>query len=637
MHSVFKYIFILFFLLPLLGCEEVFRSTTTDPKAYPYELTIDVKRTLKRENERSDYTIHDINNDGESEIIKVDNILEPENHLHNVAIFSQDNKTIYQLNYKDTSMIGFIGGRDCFFDVDHDGVAEVFLWTKQNDSLFALVGNFEKNSWREIFLAAKPDTIPSLNWDSGVSGCWFLDVNNDGKKDLLCYLYTQLSKTPRGIFAYDIETGKRIWEYRFGAVPSGITKITDINGDDKEEILVSTEAPGNGATANGIDDYHSYIIAISKSGKLLWSTLMGKEGTHTAAEAFVNSDGKYLIAVIFIDKSPRRDSSFVAILDGSSGKILKTGCKTNEMFCIPPYGFIKKMNGTEFHFFLTTVNGVIQVLNPNLDVIQKVQLPAGTVLSDGLGIFDESMDKAMPFIGKIGMANNQTFFLDRDLDITMFIEKNVDEVWQIKNPKSEITQLAFRCDNEWCIANVQTNRYYLFFRYKYSLMLVALFVLGGGVWATRRFNFYYWLYVQLLRRSESEGIIVINSKNKIVHLNSPAKSIVAKEQTEMKRLPWQNVFDKPGLTDLKNFVQSSMELSDGGRNEIIITSDGDSRHIICTIAPIQNLFKRKLGWLLLFVDITKTIEQDRMLNWGCRCAEYRARDEKTSRYHSLEY
>lgn len=129
--------------------------------------------------------------------------------------------------------------------------------------------------------------------DSGASAAALLDLNNDGKRELLAIANSGYGWKPRAVYCLDWETGKLLWQYNIG--PSAGTPIAaDINGDGKLEVIFGSYSPGNGnRAADGTDDMHCYIFALSHKGEKLWTKQLGAHFTGASPLLEdVDGDGK---------------------------------------------------------------------------------------------------------------------------------------------------------------------------------------------------------------------------------------------------------------------------------------------------------------------------------------------------------
>jgi len=155
------------------------------------------------------------------------------------------------------------------------GVEREFIYSyRKGDSLF-LRARINENT-RSVLLDVRPllkdHTHP--DWSGEFIGYQPLDVNDDGIDELVGAWSTGVPTYPRGLAAYDLKNGKELWHYWLG--PKVQTPcFADIDGDGRKEIIIGTYAPANGSKANETDDYHTYIMAFDRKGKLLWQSPIG--------------------------------------------------------------------------------------------------------------------------------------------------------------------------------------------------------------------------------------------------------------------------------------------------------------------------------------------------------------------------
>jgi len=152
-------------------------------------------------------------------------------------------------------------------DVDGDGRVEVpFLWLanrKFHLELKDLAGKTVlANQLEDLSLPIPSDTInfrPIL----------IRDIDADGRLEALWSISGEFMGLPRGIAVHDVQTGKKEWDFLFGAILFQ-EKVLDIDRDGREEIVFSAWAPHNGYSYNGMNDDTSYVGLLGCDGKLRW-------------------------------------------------------------------------------------------------------------------------------------------------------------------------------------------------------------------------------------------------------------------------------------------------------------------------------------------------------------------------------
>ena len=156
-------------------------------------------------------------------------------------------------------------------DVDGDGNDELFLgWANGGTATLAPVNingfPLKRFTWRSSTFV-HPQYGPDwtrLRWEAWV------DLEGDGRRELLVSASTDRGKEPRALICYDFESQTERWQQTIA--PHIVKVVTaDMDGDGRQEVLVGTRAPGNGNfLGDGTDDEHSYLYAFSAAGELLW-------------------------------------------------------------------------------------------------------------------------------------------------------------------------------------------------------------------------------------------------------------------------------------------------------------------------------------------------------------------------------
>lgn len=178
-----------------------------------------------------------------------------------------------QFNFK-----GSVVGGPSFFDIDGDGKKEILVAELIDEQVFLNIRDLTDQE-RYRFPAVTKDefTNRKYDWYCCLEFAGITDVNNDGRKDIICTVFTPLAGSPRGVYAFDYISGKPIWRYQMGAAP-GPAHILDINQDGVPELLFATAATRNNRKPiNGTYDlqlfYHSGYQGQKVALSNCWSIL----------------------------------------------------------------------------------------------------------------------------------------------------------------------------------------------------------------------------------------------------------------------------------------------------------------------------------------------------------------------------
>jgi signal transduction histidine kinase len=118
------------------------------------------------------------------------------------------------------------------------------------------------------------------DWDGAFDLNQSIDLNGDGREEVLVRACAAFDRYPRGLWALELTHGDILWKYPTGC-PVNVLLVTDLNSDGKEEIVLDTSAPCNGAVAGSTDDSHSYLIILdAATGSELYCREMGSASSN---------------------------------------------------------------------------------------------------------------------------------------------------------------------------------------------------------------------------------------------------------------------------------------------------------------------------------------------------------------------
>ena len=102
-----------------------------------------------------------------------------------------------------------------------------------------------------------------------------VDIDRDGRKEVIAFARAQYSLKPRGLIAYNQE-GSELWRYTIGPSPQNIVIWEKDRG--RPDIIIGTYSPGNGnhERHNNTSDMQTYVISINGYGKTNWVRRIGE-------------------------------------------------------------------------------------------------------------------------------------------------------------------------------------------------------------------------------------------------------------------------------------------------------------------------------------------------------------------------
>jgi hypothetical protein len=302
----------------------------------------------------------DVNGDGEGEIVLTEG--------KELIVCSKEGKVLLRKAFPSPVWLNILS------DINDDGFPEIVLSSTEGDTLTILV--IEGRQGGLLRTIATKGQIRDGKPDSSISAVAVIDIDRDGKKEVLAMVNTGYGWKPRGVYVFDYESGAEKWHYATG--PSTITiNAADINNDGALEVIIGSYSPGNGnSESNGTDDMHCYVFALDCRGKELWIKELG--GYFTGARtstADINGDGtSEIIAFISTAFDFRQDEGKVLVLD-SKGSIANS--------YETPYSIVSQaiadMNGDGRKEIVAGDRmGHLVMLNDRLEVLKKSTLETGS-------------------------------------------------------------------------------------------------------------------------------------------------------------------------------------------------------------------------------------------------------------------
>lgn len=156
-------------------------------------------------------------------------------------------------------------------DIDGDQRDEVFVrWSRGDVMVISVItqsGREVKRFEAKGATHGEGDNQRSTMFEHVMIG----DIFGDGHQRLVC---RSEGGFLRAVHCFDFESTNLLWI--FNTAP-GITSMIakDVNGDGRRELIFGSSAPANGhKLADGTDDAHSYVYAVSSKGQLVWRKAM---------------------------------------------------------------------------------------------------------------------------------------------------------------------------------------------------------------------------------------------------------------------------------------------------------------------------------------------------------------------------
>jgi hypothetical protein len=203
------------------------------------------------------FQIADINGDGENEII-----IKSSNRIFVTDKFG---KTLSEIDFVSEPELQQL------LDVTGDLIPEIIVGHSDGRmSLEFYSGNGEFLAQHEFYNRWWNQPMGVCN----ISPLAAFDIDGDGRIEVICIVSAAYEMMPRGIYVFEYSTFLDEWFYPFAPIVE-TPKLVDLDGDGDLEILIGSNAPCNGRSAENTDDCHAYVAAIDLQGNELWIREIG--------------------------------------------------------------------------------------------------------------------------------------------------------------------------------------------------------------------------------------------------------------------------------------------------------------------------------------------------------------------------
>ncbi|RJP76719.1 MAG: hypothetical protein C4524_09625 [Candidatus Zixiibacteriota bacterium] len=161
-------------------------------------------------------------------------------------------------------------------------------------------------------------------WDRNGDGAWegniapelILDVDGDGRDEVICFAYAGFDCEPRGVWAVDPADGRVLWTHPTGCTACWLS-AADLEEDGTAEIIVGTTAPCQGHQAGTTDDRHSYLVILeAATGRLLHQEERGSIFSSVQPVVLRRGEEGVFLAVVSNTHAAGGDASTLRFLQG---------------------------------------------------------------------------------------------------------------------------------------------------------------------------------------------------------------------------------------------------------------------------------------------------------------------------------
>jgi len=283
--------------------------------------------------------------------------------------------------------------------------------------------------------------------DIDEDGTWFgtqfslaiQDLDRDGRQKLVTTAWAGYDLQPRGIYVYDLMSGKEKWQYRIGPTltPSNVA-IGDVTGDGKLEVVAGSNCSGNGSEANGTDDSHGYIFILDHQGKNLWGNGQSEALTSYTGEiphvavVDLNKDGVldiigFMGANTFYIRDEKPDLGII-VTNGLGQAAVGDDCMSRRFIHHRPIwsgGIAHLDNDGSLEIIVVDDQGLLMILDNTLSLLHQQQFEHGTRLVAVADLYGENLPEILMLKEGKTIAECKLFVLD-----PKWIEGKLTTLWE---------------------------------------------------------------------------------------------------------------------------------------------------------------------------------------------------------------
>ncbi len=206
--------------------------------------------------------VGDLDGDGEKDLFVLDG--------DRVRVFSRDGQLLATAHLAAPGRYNILLG--LVADADGDGCDDSFVGWAEGDRLTAVVLNANLHPVRHCHTQGAVFDWRGTPLHPNIEPRMIVDLNGDGRRELLAFLGMGYGLKPRGLCCFDLGTGQLLWRWEIGPHPLAVA-TADLDGDGRLEVLLGSHAVANGNVAeDGSSDDGAYIHAFADDGRPLWIT-----------------------------------------------------------------------------------------------------------------------------------------------------------------------------------------------------------------------------------------------------------------------------------------------------------------------------------------------------------------------------
>lgn len=443
------------------------------------------------------------------------------------------------------------------FDLDGDGIKElIFERRNKDDDHLWEVFRWKEETWQEFLIHSRDSRCTNKDWDFCFVPFERYDVTVDGYPEVIGVMNTGYGGYPRGVGAYNLVKKCFAAKFDMGAAPSfehHLPVLINIDQDEQPEVLLCTEALKNGSVANGLDDYHSYLLAIDlKSWQLDYKEVLGDKHIKSCLQQFVSASGDTLFVINAYSDEVNGENS-LRIYDQQLNLITsrKVNLRLNPKFFLSDIDRDGKKD-----IVVSSRDKKILVFNQDLELIREKTFPF--YIRDIANACDYDRDGRDEFF--VRFLNGNVLMVNDALEPFAYLKK-ADRIKIFEDGISEHKQFAVWSASGFTVNQLQFSwerfrQRFPWYIYYLMLILITIFSVLIIIRLVRAIRFHRLLnrYVAF---NQKKGIVIFNRKGRILLINQYFQEQVTSRPLETIEQMSEELQRQPGWEEVGNFLLNS--------------------------------------------------------------------------------
>ncbi|RMG28949.1 MAG: VCBS repeat-containing protein, partial [Methanobacteriota archaeon] len=400
-----------------------------------------------------------------------------------------------------------------YYDLNGDGVDEVFVFSNDNDYLYLSVIDIQQIKFlvkEKPILASSPQRAQQ-EWDISYLYPKFSDLDGDGKPELLFNVNSGYARLPRCLCVLDLQTMEVVkrFDHHMGAVNF---EVMDLDQDGKKEIALGCSATNNFSNQPDVflSDAYSWLVLLDYRLNLLRKPFrIGEKFSGVSVYPVPAKPKPFFLAPTILNKD------FRLYVINSQGEISQ---KDTQHLSLTTGYYIYYQNSLPF-IVCSTKDKLLIEYDHHLNITRKFDLPekilanvltVEDVLGDGKNEYFLKNVKGIYLLDDEG--NTLAFYpTDFDLKRTQF--------HLVHSPGSRIPQVVLTPPSEVIELSLESSPLYgkltLIFP---GLLVIFYLLLMLGHLSLNKLHQYISFFLFSLRSSDN-AIILLNHNGKVLSVN----------------------------------------------------------------------------------------------------------------------